>query len=191
MEGENYRFIITGGPGSGISSLIRELAKSGYIIFTDIARHLMESGMEAPINMADPALGKRFSKLVTEERIQQHKAGEGSGICFYDRGLPDSAGFSKHLGKKPSEALTQAISQYRYNRNVFIMSPWKEIYTRDNIRKESFETASILYQHIKSAYIEAGYNLITIPKIPLEERLNYIEAKLPILDLLGNKPVGE
>ena len=189
-EGENYRFVITGGPGSGKSSLVCELAKSGFIVYPDIARHLMEEGMEAPINMEQPSSSGQFSRIVLEERIQQHMAGEGSGICFYDRAIPDNLGFSTYLDLPPSKQLLKALSDYNYNRNVFILPPWKSIYVRDKIRLENFQTASEIYECIKTAYVDYGYNPIEVPKMPIEKRLGFILDILRNMRLLSDEPVG-
>jgi len=56
----NNRFIITGGPGSGKTSLVEVLQNLGYAGFPEIARELIKNGMNPPIWTNKPDSGRFF-----------------------------------------------------------------------------------------------------------------------------------
>jgi predicted ATPase len=58
---------------------------------------------------------------------------------------------------------------------VFLFNGWKEIYTNDAERKMTFEQANKFGNKIEEIYRELGYNIITVPKINIKERINFIE----------------
>ena len=97
QEGVNYRFIITGGPGSGKTTLVKALEKRGFDVFPEIARKLMGSGVEAPINNPGTARGNHFGSKVLQKRIDYYVQANPNTISFYDRGIPDSLGFLKFM----------------------------------------------------------------------------------------------
>jgi predicted ATPase len=54
------------------------------------------------------------------------------------------------------------------------MPPWEEIYISDQERYESFEQALAIYNHLKKAYLELGYDLIEIPTGTIEQRVSFL-----------------
>jgi predicted ATPase len=58
------------------------------------------------------------------------------------------------------------------------MPPWKEIYTADNERYESYEDAKLIYEFIKNGYIDVGYSIIEIPFDSVKNRTNFILESL-------------
>ena len=54
------------------------------------------------------------------------------------------------------------------------MPPWKKIYVSDNHRLESYESSRLISNYIIKTYKYYGFQLIKVPKISIEERINYI-----------------
>lgn len=67
------KIVLTGGPGTGKTSIIDELHKRGYLCQQEVSRRIIlmarENGIEQ-LFLKDPLL---FSKLLLEGRIQQFK----------------------------------------------------------------------------------------------------------------------
>ena len=61
---------------------------------------------------------------------------------------------------------------------MFILKPWKTIYTQDNERYESFEQALIIHDFLVKSYTEYGYTIIDTPFGTIEERIEFIENHL-------------
>jgi len=173
----NYRYIITGGPGSGKTALVEALQNLGYTGFPEIARDLINQGITPPIWAEKPDSG-RFFDFILKKRIIFHQQIKGTEIGFYDRGIPDSLAYIKFLKKKVPRILSEAISVYPYNPVVFVTPPWKEIYCNDSVRRESFAEAGILYELGIEAYQGLGYKIVELPKSSLESRVAIILATL-------------
>lgn len=169
----NNRFVITGGPGSGKTALVTELQRLGYTGFPEIARDLISRGIVPPNGSGKPVSG-RFFELIIQNRILLHQQIKGAETGFYDRGIPDSLAYFNFQKRRVPRLLTEAIGTCRYNLNVFIAPPWKEIYIQDPVRRESFEEAVTLHELTVEAYRESGYDLIGLPASNLEDRIDLI-----------------
>jgi len=97
-----------------------------------------------------------------------------SDFIFFDRGILDTICYMKMEHIPISNEVTEIAQQYSYNRNVFILPPWKEIYKTDNERKQSWEEATFTFKKMKETYLEFGYSTIEVPKINVEERAEFI-----------------
>jgi len=116
-----------------------------------------------------------FSNLLLEGRekqfIEAHK--NDSDLVFFDRGIPDVHAYLNFLKTDYPEHFVKKSNQYLYQ-NIFMLPPWKEIYTSDNERYESFEEAVEIYHHLKKAYQDIGYTIVTVPFGTIKERTNFI-----------------
>ena len=61
----------------------------------------------------------------------------------------------------------------RYN-YIFMMPPWREIYTTDNERYETFEQSLIIYEHLKNCYMNMDYTVIVVPEGKIDHRVEFI-----------------
>jgi len=167
-------YVITGGPGFGKTALITKLSELGYPVGGEIARQMIidqkanGGGVLPWIDVAG------FEKQVMEERIKFIKSIDIDEIAFSDRGLPDQVAFSLLKGKKVSQQLIEALATNNYAKRVFLTPPWRQIYRNDPIRTETFEEAENIHRHIKTAYINFGYELIELPFASPEKRIEFI-----------------
>jgi len=172
---QNKRIVITGGPGTGKSSVISNLESKGHYCFNEVSRQITLEAQKQGIDqlfLDDPLL---FSEKLLEARIKQHQnAQEPSGkLVFLDRGIPDVVAYLDYFGTAYPLKFRDACNDHKYNR-IFLMPPWDEIYETDNERYESFEQAQNLYEYLKKAYITFGYQPIEVPKQSIENRSNFI-----------------
>lgn len=167
-------FVITGGPGFGKSVLIEKLHELGYQVGSEIARQMItqqisEGGVLLP--WKDVA---EFEKLVIEKRVEFIKSVDINSTAFSDRGLPDQAAFSWYKGKEISPQLNVALGENRYAKKVFLTPPWPQIFQNDQIRTETYEEAERIHQFIVKAYLNYGYELIELPFVSPDERIEFI-----------------
>lgn len=173
------RIIITGGPGSGKSSVIDELTKRGYWCSTEAGRAVIQDQVRiggGALPWADQAA---FAELMLcWEMRSWHEVEELTAPCFYDRGVPDVAGYL-YLSELPTpKHLESAIAEFRYKHNVFIAPPWREIYVHDAERKQSFDVAVSTYHAMRETYQKYDYQLIELPRVSIEERADFILSEI-------------
>ena len=168
-------YIITGGPGSGKSTLLEALCNEGYRGFSEVSRQLirqqslLEDGVLPWNNL--PA----FARLAFDAMMHQHdQAIVHEGICFFDRGIPDVFGYLEEGMHPVPASYIEAHEQCRYQKHVIVLPPWKEIFTNDSERPQTFQQSISLYQSLCRVYQRLGYTLHELPKISVDERVKYL-----------------
>ncbi|SFU03201.1 AAA family ATPase [Mesorhizobium sp. YR577] len=171
-------FILTGGPGSGKTTLIEALRTAGYPSSVEAGRGIIQdqmavSGPALPWN--DPAL---FAELMLSWEMRSHAiAIQETGPVFFDRGVPDVIGYLRLTGLPVPAHIEKAAEVFRYNRKVFILPPWAEIFHQDAERKQDLDEARRTYEAMVETYTDHGYELITVPPAPVQERLSFVLAE--------------
>lgn len=173
------RIIITGGPGSGKSTVIDELAKRGYWCSTEAGRAVIQDQVRiggGALPWADQAA---FAELMLcWEMRSWHEVEKLAEPCFYDRGIPDVVGYL-HLSELPvPNHLESAITEFRYSQTAFIAPPWREIYAQDAERRQSFDVAVSTYHAMKETYQKYDYQLIELPCVSAGERAEFILSEI-------------
>ena len=176
MNKSENRYIITGGPGSGKSSLLNALSAKGYQCFEEISREIIREqhkigGDKVPWkNLAE------FAAICYERMSNQLCECKPINYCFFDRGLPDIIAYVRRGGLNvPSEYFEKCKD---YNKCIFLAPPWEEIFVNDDERPESFTDALEISSFLRSTYQELGFTIIELPKVSIQERLLFIENYL-------------
>jgi predicted ATPase len=170
-------FILTGGPGGGKTTLIDALRQKGYAGSVEAGRGLIQhqvaiSGPALPWN--DPAL---FADMMLSWEMRSYDmARREAGAVFFDRGIPELPGYFRLLGLPVPPHVSKAAETFRYNRRVFALPPWPEIFAQDAERKQDFAEAVRTFEAVTSAYRELDYELVEVPCGPVDERLRFVLA---------------
>ena len=56
--------------------------------------------------------------------------------------------------------------------------PWLEIYENDAERRHTFEDSFAEYDRLVTTYSDAGYNILTLPKSSVPDRINFIYKQI-------------
>ncbi|PVW13931.1 AAA family ATPase [Marixanthomonas spongiae] len=169
------RIVITGGPGTGKTTLIDALEKKGYHCLPEVSREITKQAQQKGVEqlfLTDPIL---FSKRLLEGRLQQFKDANQyeAPFLFYDRGLPDVTAYMDYAKTAYPESFTNQCEEHRYD-SVFLLPPWKNIYKQDNERYESFEEAEKIHTALLKGYENYGYDVQLVPVGTVEDRISYI-----------------
>ncbi|TRO66615.1 AAA family ATPase [Christiangramia sabulilitoris] len=176
---KNRKIVITGGPGTGKSSIIHNLEDKGEKCLHEISRQVTLEAQKEGIDQLFLEQPLLFSEKLLQGRLNQFKEAEqlkGNHI-FIDRGLPDVVAYMDYFGTNYPELFEDTCKQNQYDL-IFILPPWKEIYTSDNERYESYEEALKISSYLYSTYRRYGYTPIEVPKSSVEERTNFILDKI-------------
>jgi len=170
------RIVITGGPGSGKTTVIEELSRRGIATMPEISREIIREAKAQGIDqlfLEDPLL---FSKRLIEGRIKQFEdaARLNAPVVFFDRGIPDVTAYLRYSNTPVPAEFREITRRYQYDQPVFVMPPWEEIYTTDFERYESFNQAQLIHNKLVNEYMELGYFLIFVPFGTVEKRADFI-----------------
>ncbi|MCF6279366.1 MAG: ATP-binding protein [Flavobacteriaceae bacterium] len=169
------KIVITGGPGTGKTMIINELINRNHKCMEEVSREITlkarAEGKEQ-LFLTEPLL---FSQLLLEGRINQYlEANKYKEKCvFFDRGIPDVHSYMNFFNATFPDIYIESSDKYRYT-HIFLLPPWKEIYTTDNERYETFKESLEIYKHLKNGYKNSGYKVIEVPFGIVTERTNFI-----------------
>lgn len=176
------KIVITGGPGTGKTSVINKLESSNFYCFHEVIRDMTKNAKEKEnvINHASNPLlfvsdPDEFNNLIMKGRIQQFKKEiiNNKNIAFYDRGIPDVLAYMDFFKQQYKKEFIEACENCIYDQ-VFIFPPWEDIYVSDNERGESFDESAQIHQNLLHTYKKYGYECIEVPFGTINERTDFI-----------------
>ncbi|WP_202386843.1 AAA family ATPase [Qipengyuania algicida] len=160
--------MISGCSGGGKSTLLAELAQRGFSVVPEPGRRII-----AEERVSDgAALPWRNSAAFARRALAMSVADydTATGLTFFDRGIVDAAvALVATGGTYPSFEVTHR----RYDR-LFIVPPWAEIYENDEDRRHSYDKALTDFERVNSAWIEAGYDPVEIPRTTVAGRADFV-----------------
>lgn len=160
------KFIITGPPGSGKSSLIEHLAGLGYWIAPEAAREVVKSIKDQRSTVFNEAVISRNRELYGKAPSDQ--------TCFFDRGVPDTVAYARWCGDPCVDEYEEVARMYSYSEPVFLLPYWKAIFSNDQVRQEDLFASRAIERHLFEVYRELGYTVFTLPRDSIEERAGLI-----------------
>lgn len=179
MSGSERFHVVTGGPGSGKTSLIDALARRGYARTVEAGRAIIQD----QVAIDGPALPWRdplaFAELMLSWEMRSYRMAEAEpGPVFFDRSVADLIGYLTLVGQPMPAHGARAAERFRYNRRVFIAPPWVEIFTQDTERKQTFAEAERTYEALVGTYSAYGYELVSLPLLPVEDRVRFVRENI-------------
>ncbi|MGN6279080.1 MAG: AAA family ATPase [Sphingomonas sp.] len=171
--------VVTGGPGSGKSTLVDALAAAGVATSAEVGRAIIKEEL-ARGGTALPWLDHRaFADRMVEREVAAHQAALASGdTVVLDRGVPDVIGFLRVSGLAVPPAIDAAARSVRYNPRVFIAPWWPDIFTTDAERKQTPEEARATFAVMVETYRDYGYRLVELPRATVAERVAFVRQEI-------------
>ena len=180
------RIVITGGPGTGKTSLVKSLESNGFLCYHEIIRDLTSEALNGndpsefrtnPLAFVDDPYS--FNQRILEGRLKHFReaANSLSTEVFFDRGIPDVLAYMDYFQQSYEGYFMEACEKNRYD-EVIILPPWEQIYISDNERFESFEEARSIHNELVNTYHKFGYSPIIMPLDTVEKRTLFISDLL-------------
>lgn len=173
MSTEN-RYIITGGPSTGKTTLIEELRQHGFNCVDESARAVINEQLELKSSFVPWIDNARFSELVLDSVISNYENTDDNDIVFFDRGVADVMAYLILDKIEIPQRFWDAAREYRFNTKVFMLPAWEEIYANDAARVESFELAKRVSDTLAKLYSDIGYEVVLLPKSSTSERITFL-----------------
>jgi predicted ATPase len=176
------KIVISGGPGTGKTSIVKVLESMGYLCFHEVIRAMtLEARKDTdPAQLVTNPLAfvpdpYDFNRRILESRLDHYRDGTrvANEVVFFDRGLPDVLAYMDYFRQAYSDEFDAICTSNRYDK-VLLLPPWEDIYVSDNERLECFEEALQIHQYITAAYERFGYTPVTVPEGSIRERTTFI-----------------
>jgi predicted ATPase len=172
-------YVVTGGPGSGKTSLLEALRSRGYTCSTEAGRGIIQDQVSIAGQALPWADRSLFAELMLSWEMRNYRIAQATtGPVFFDRGVPDVLGYLRLIGVPAPDHFQNAAQKFRYNSTVFIAPPWSEIFGQDQERKQNFNEAIRTYDSLAATYEALNYKLVEIPRVPVEPRASFILSHL-------------
>ena len=197
----HYKFVVTGGPGSGKTSLVRGLEELNcFDLFIneaaeDVIRVCQAEGNSEP--WLKPVEFQRrifWLQYYREERALAAVKGRHCMVQINDRyfcdgwayGPEEKEEFDKTLWKG-WEVLSDEIANAAYNKFlapsvVFICDLPEEPFDGHitNVRRESYQQSVELAKKIHKVYSTTGWPVVRVPVLPLTERVTWLQEMIAL-----------
>jgi predicted ATPase len=176
-------FVVTGGPGSGKSTLIAALGRAGYAHSVEAGRGIIQDQVAIGGEALPWRDARAFAELMLCWEMRSYRVAQAArGLVFFDRGVPDVVGYLRLLGLPVPAHMERAVAAFRYNRRIFIAPPWPAIFRQDGERRQDFDEAVRTYEAMVATYGDYGYELIELPRVEVEERVRFVLQHAGVAD---------
>ncbi|MCD6575785.1 MAG: ATP-binding protein [Nanoarchaeota archaeon] len=166
------KIVITGGPCSGKTTVIKHLEKEGYKVLHEVPREVIleykKLGKDHSKNVHD------FQYDVLKRTIERNKMIKEGELTFLDIDIPEGVAYFKIRGMKPPEWLISAIKEHAKYHKVILLEQ-APFFEKDGVRVENEETSKKISKIIEKTYRELGYEIYKVPFMELRERVKVIK----------------
>jgi len=178
--------IITGGPGTGKTTLIQELKRRQYQVVEEIATIIIKRELEA--GREHPTIDRdKFEQEIMNEQLSAELSLNSRKISFLDRGVVDGLIYYELDGLEVPQALVDHANTAHYDAVFFL--DYLEFYEQTEVRTEPFDVAMKNHKLLKRTYEDFGYadKIIDVPALEIEKRVDFVLDKILELEELGNE----
>ena len=177
------KFIITGGPNSGKSTVLNLLAEIGFGTLEESSKILIETKKIMPWDNQQ-LFCEEFLKL----QIEREKNIQGN-IVFLDRSLVDPIAYAE-ISQSPIEmnAFEISIAEANYDRDVFLFQ-LLPLYRNETHRADTEEQAIAADKKLREVYTRMGFKVVNVPLFSDEAEKSKAMRLAFILGFLEGKKI--
>jgi len=168
--------VVTGGPGTGKTSIIEALAARGFATVPEAAIEVIAE-LNAELGLEEQKRWRQEHRREFQERVlerqlalEERAAASDADVVFLDRSRIDGLAYCSHFGQELPDALRRAARAARYD-DVVLLEQLATFPERSGTGRTSGREASIaLGGAIETVYRELGYEPIWLADGTVAER---------------------
>ena len=169
----NVRFVVTGGPGAGKTTVLEALTKRGYTCASESARAIIRRRIQSGLSPRPPL--DQFGREVLAMDINRYwNTPITDRPVFFDRGVVDALALVSEQERLSPVEVEAYISEFPYNEIVFVFPPWEDIYHTDAERDQSFSESVQVYERLSRWYAQWKYQPVEVPTVDIDARVDFI-----------------
>ena len=180
------KYIITGGPHSGKSSVLNLLEEKGFAVLHETARLIIREDQEK--KQSDPSYHflypwedqKIFCRRCHERQLEREKELTGDTVIL-DRSIIDNLAYAAVAGIELDKKIYSDISAADYERKAFYFDQLKD-YATDRQRKDSEKQVKAVHKELYDIYIQFGFELVKVPVFSDDMKKNILKRAELIMD---------
>lgn len=170
------RIVLTGGPGAGKTTILDVLAGDGVRIGVDVAREIIRERLAAGLSPRPSP--KEFSQESFRRNVAAYEEAGQHELTIFERGVSESIASRWIRGVISKAEADRLMARYRYDEPVLVTPPWREIYTTDSERDQSYEHSERVFEEIVEWYQRYDYQIKMVRTGPVPDRVNDIRNEL-------------
>jgi predicted ATPase len=172
------RFILTGAPGAGKTSILRALAAEGYAVVPEAATDVVASrlALEEAEHWTDLVFIQRIAALQRQRR--QAPVRPGVTVQVHDRSAICTLALARYLGHPVPPVLEQEVAWAAggsFDRRVFFVRLLGFI-EATAVRRISYAESQAFERIHEDAYRRLGFDLVDVPAGTVTERAAAVGA---------------
>ena len=168
------RVVLTGGPGTGKTTLLTELARRGHATVDESARAIIAGRRARGLPPRPDPLS--FAREILARDIDKYRhPPANTGLVFHDRCALEALAMLHEASPLTDDALRAQLAELRFHGTVFILPPWEAIYVNDAERDHPFAHAVAVHAQLLRWYRGCGYQVCEVPCLPVAQRADHIE----------------
>lgn len=178
------KIVFTGGTCVGKTSLVEALSQRGHRIVPEAGLQIISElnelwGIDKQKQWRVENPQDFYRKIVDRQlELERSAISSGRGLVFLDRGILDYLAFLKLVDEEVRTELRSLALSCHYDLG-FLCNPFGEFSARTNSGRSLDKVASDkLDGLISGTYAEFGCQLLNLPSVSIEDRLNLIEKEV-------------
>jgi predicted ATPase len=170
------RYVLTGAPGAGKTTLIDALRERGHAVVAEAATDVIARRRAA--GHREPWRDDGFLDEIVEEQLSRERAATGE-VIFFDRSPLCTLALARHLRLGVPAALRAAAAgaAQTYQSQAFLVRPLGFV-TPTSARRITYADSLRFAAVHEDVYTGHGFTLLAVPKAPVPERVALVEAAL-------------
>lgn len=165
---------ITGGPGTGKTTLVHALADEGFATVPEAGRAILEEQKRSGGNATHDGDRVRYAELQFERCIADYDAALTlPRPVWFDRSIVDVYGYYRLIGEAVPDRVKRACDTRRYAKDVLLAPFWADIFRNDDLRRQDEAEARATEEAMREAYTANGYQLFELPKASIADRVAF------------------